>query len=42
MEAGVPCRLEVWKEMWHVFQLFPVKQTGEAMDAIGHFLLEMS
>lgn len=42
MRAGAPCRLEVWREMWHVFQLFPVKQAGEAMDAIGHFLLEMS
>ena len=40
--AGVPSRLEVWRDMWHVFQLFPVKQAGEAMDAIGHFLLEMS
>ncbi len=40
--AGVPCRLEVWRDMWHVFQLFPVKQAGEAMDAIGHFLLEMA
>ena len=40
--AGVPSRLEVWKDMWHVFQLFPVKQAAEAMDAIGHFLLEMS
>lgn len=40
--AGSPCRLEVWKDMWHVFQLFPLKQAGEAMDAVGHFLLEMS
>lgn len=40
--AGVPCRLEVWKDMWHVFQMFPVRQASEAMDDIGHFLLEMS
>lgn len=40
--AGVPCRLEVWKDMWHVFQMFPVRQAGEAMEDIGHFLLEMS
>lgn len=40
--SGTPCRLEVWKEMFHVFQMFPLHQAGEAMDAIGHFLLEMS
>lgn len=39
---GVPCRLEVWKDMFHVFQMFPIHQAAEAMDAIGHFLLEMS
>lgn len=39
---GVPCRLEVWQDMFHVFQMFPLRQAGEAMDAIGHFLLEMS
>lgn len=40
--SGVPCRLEVWKGMFHVFQMFPIHQASEAMDAIGHFLLEMS
>ncbi len=38
--AGVPCRLEVWKQMWHVFQMFPIKKAGEAMESIGRFLLE--
>ena len=38
--AGVPCRLEVWNDMWHVFQMFPMKKAGEAMESIGRFLLE--
>ena len=38
--AGVPCRLEVWKDMWHVFQMFPIKRAGEAMESIGRFLLQ--
>ncbi|MEG2455354.1 MAG: alpha/beta hydrolase, partial [Oscillospiraceae bacterium] len=38
---GVPCRLEVWKNMWHVFQMFPLRQAAEAMDSIGRFLLEL-
>ncbi|MBU5434954.1 alpha/beta hydrolase [Pseudoflavonifractor sp. MSJ-37] len=38
--AGVPCRLEVWRGMWHVFQMFPIKRASEAMDSIGRFLLE--
>lgn len=38
--AGIPCRLEVWNDMWHVFQMFPMKKAGEAMESIGRFLLE--
>jgi len=37
--AGVPCRLEEWKEMWHVFQMMPIKKAGEAMERVGAFLL---
>ena len=40
IQAGVPCRLEVWKDLWHVFQMFPMKRAGEAMESIGRFLLE--
>lgn len=36
--AGVPCRMEEWKEMWHVFQMLPIKKAGEAMEHIGRFL----
>ena len=38
--AGIPCRLEVWSGMWHVFQMFPLKRANEAMESIGRFLLE--
>ncbi|WP_195278898.1 alpha/beta hydrolase [Clostridium sp. J1101437_171009_A5] len=38
--AGIPCRLEVWNGMWHVFQMFPLKRSNEAMESIGRFLLE--
>ncbi|MDD5937563.1 MAG: alpha/beta hydrolase [Clostridiales bacterium] len=38
--AGVPCRLEVWKDMWHVFQMFPMHTADLAMESAGRFLLE--
>ena len=38
--AGVPCRLEVWKDMWHVFQMFPMRTADQAMESVGRFLLE--
>jgi len=40
VKAGVPCRLEVWKDMWHVFQMFPMKFADQAMESVGRFLLE--
>ena len=40
VQAAVPCRLEVWTELWHVFQMFPMKKATEAMESIGRFLLE--
>lgn len=39
-EAGVSCRLEVWEDMWHVFQMFPLRKATQAMDCMAHFLLE--
>ena len=39
LQAGVPCRLEVWSELWHVFQMFPSRRATEAMEGIGRFLL---
>jgi monoterpene epsilon-lactone hydrolase len=40
-EARVPCRLEVWEDMWHVFQMFPTKKAASAMEEMGRFLLEL-
>lgn len=37
--AGVLCRMEEWTEMWHVFQMLPIKKAAEAMERIGTFLL---
>ena len=37
--AGVLCRMEEWKEMWHVFQMMPIKKAAEAMEHVGEFLL---
>lgn len=34
------CRLEVWEDMWHVFQMFPIHKAALAMESIGRFLLE--
>ena len=34
------CRLEVWEDMWHVFQMFPIHKATLAMESIGRFLLE--
>lgn len=40
VQSGIPCRLEVWQGMWHVFQMFPLKKSAQAMDSLGKFLLE--
>ena len=37
--AGVVCRMEEWQDMWHVFQMFPIKKAAHAMEHIGKFLL---
>ena len=40
-EARIPCRLEVWEDMWHVFQMFPTKKAGQAMTNVSRFLLDL-
>lgn len=40
LAAQVPAKLEVWNDMWHVFQMFPLKRANEAMESVGRFLLE--
>lgn len=39
--AGVDCHMEVFDEMWHVFQMFPIKKAATAMEELGRFLLEL-
>lgn len=39
VEANVYCRLEEWSDMWHVFQMFPMRKAAQAMENIGSFLL---
>lgn len=41
VQAGIPCRLEVYPDMWHVFQMFPMKKANRAMENVGKFLLEI-
>ena len=36
--AGVLCQMEEWEELWHVFQLMPIKKAAEAMAHVGEFL----
>ncbi|MEA4933857.1 MAG: alpha/beta hydrolase [Lawsonibacter sp.] len=38
--AQVPCRFEVWNDMWHVFQMYPFPRAAQAVEHIGKFLLE--
>lgn len=40
--AGVPCALQSWPDMWHVFQMFPLKSAGEAMTAMADFLRQLA
>ena len=37
---NVPCRLEVAEDMWHVYQMFPLKKSAAAIDSAARFLLE--
>ena len=41
LKASVPCRLEVWDKMWHVFQTFPMRKANEAMEHAARFLMDM-
>lgn len=37
-EAGVPAMLQSWPEMWHVFQMFPLKTAEDAMEQVAQYL----
>ncbi|BAK97890.1 putative hydrolase [Oscillibacter valericigenes Sjm18-20] len=41
LSSGTECRLEVWADMWHVFQMFPIKKAAAAMEQTARFLLEL-
>ena len=34
---NVHCQLEIWNDMWHVFQMFPTRKSALAMESIGKF-----
>lgn len=38
LEAGVPSMLQSWPDMWHVFQMFPMRSASEAMEQMAQFL----
>ena len=40
VDANVSVKLDIYKGMWHVFQMFPMKKASQAMDSVGRFLLE--
>lgn len=37
-KEDVDCYIEVWRGMWHVFQMFPIKKANRAMQNISIFL----
>ena len=39
LAAGADCRLEVWENMWHDFQMYPSKTASNAIQNMPHFLL---
>lgn len=41
LEAGADCRLEVWENMWHDFQMYPSKTASNAIQNMAHFLMEV-
>ena len=40
-QAEVPCVLRIWPDMWHVFQMFPLKSASEAMEHMAAFLQQL-
>jgi acetyl esterase/lipase len=41
IKAGVSAKLEVFKGMWHVFQMSPLKKAAEAMDKNAEFIYDI-
>jgi len=41
IKANVPARLDVYKGMWHVFQMSPLKNAYDAMNKIAEFIFDI-
>ena len=41
LAQGITCRMECWEDLWHVFQMFPLKQSDRAIGHVADFLLEL-
>ncbi len=41
VKANVSVKMDEYKGMWHVFQMSPFKQAGEAMDAVAEFIFDI-
>jgi acetyl esterase/lipase len=41
IKAGVSAKLEVFRGMWHVFQMSPLKKAAEAMDKNAEFIFDI-
>lgn len=41
IKANVPVKLDVFKGMWHVFQMSPIKKAYEAMDKNAEFIYDI-
>lgn len=37
-DVGADCHIEIWKGMWHVFQMFPMKRATRAIQNAGIFI----
>ena len=41
MKDGVAAKIDIFKGMWHVFQMSPFKTAYEAMDKNAEFIYEI-
>ena len=41
IRANVPAQLKIYKGMWHVFQMAPIKASQDAMMRNGQFIIDL-
>ena len=41
VKSNVSCKIDVYKGMWHVFQMSPFKTAYDAMDKIAEFIFDI-